>query len=186
MSLRGVDLEFALPPPVHRGKKPQRDVFEGQLALQRIECQRVGPQGAAIEAPPQQVVTSVEAKQETADAQPDGETPRAPVAEPEESFAGHRYGSVPVLIAGQLVELDLMRLRPRAHAEPAALRRLIATVDTASLGRVRIDAQHIDGRLIVNFTGGAGAAAEELAACEEDIRRLLNRFAPSSEENGND
>jgi hypothetical protein len=89
----------------------------------------------------------------------------------------YRYGTLPVLVAGQLVELDLVSFqqrRPRQFGE--ASRRLIMTLNTQSFGRVQVEARALGDRLTITFTGQSEGATQELARYADEIRELGSRF----------
>jgi hypothetical protein len=88
------------------------------------------------------------------------------------------YGSLPVIVAGQLVELDLVVLQQRSPAPQGSspVRRLAMTVQTQSFGRLRIEASALDNRLIVNFTGQSPQGAAELSEYRDEVRDLLGRL----------
>jgi len=98
------------------------------------------------------------------------------LAEKNTAETGYRYGSLPVLVSGQLVELDLVRVRPRPGAEPNNSRRLVMTLDIASLGPVEIKAERSGARLTITFAGRPIDGDEELAAYEADVRELIARL----------
>jgi hypothetical protein len=90
---------------------------------------------------------------------------------------GYRYGTLPVIVAGQLVELDLVVLQSRQQHDAATpTRRLVMTLRTESLGQVRVDARALDNRLVVTFTGESATGAGELAAHGDELRDLLKRL----------
>lgn len=90
---------------------------------------------------------------------------------------GYRYGTLPVIVADQLVELDLVVLQQRQQESDATpARRLVMTLKTESFGQVRIDARALDNRLVVTFTGETAASAEELSARGHELRDLLKRL----------
>lgn len=90
---------------------------------------------------------------------------------------GVRYGTLPVLIDGQLVELELVMFqhRPRdAVAEP--LRRLVMSVHTSTLGTVQITAEALSNRLMINISGESVEHAEALAAYADEVKELVTNF----------
>lgn len=74
-------------------------------------------------------------------------------------YAQH-FGSVPVLVAGQLVELDLYSLAQKAGGTPATVRRLFLSLNSAGLGPVQISAESSQNRLSVSVAGASGAPPE--------------------------
>jgi hypothetical protein len=91
---------------------------------------------------------------------------------------GYGYGTLPVLVGGQLVELSLVVLQQRQqqNAPAAPVRRLVMNVPTESFGSVRIDARALENRLVVTFSGGSPRNTPELAACEDELQQLLKRL----------
>jgi hypothetical protein len=101
---------------------------------------------------------------------------RRGLAEKNTAETGYRYGSLPVLVSGQLVELDLVRMRPRSGTDSNASRRLVMTLDIASLGPVEIKAERSGARLSITFAGREVDGDEELAAYEAEVRELIARL----------
>lgn len=100
----------------------------------------------------------------------------------DEGAIGHRYGTLPVLVAGQLIELDLVlfRERPRPDGQSAArrepLRRLVMTLNTESFGTLQVVAQAVENRLAIAFTGRSPAQIEALSGYGEEVRRLVGQL----------
>lgn len=89
----------------------------------------------------------------------------------------YHYGSMPVLISGQLVELDVLLFRERESAQQnAGLRKLVMTLNTESLGRVEIVAQSIDNHLSVSITTQSPQATEKLAGHVTEVRDLVTQL----------
>lgn len=83
-------------------------------------------------------------------------------------------GTLPVIVAGQLVELTV--LRERRTQQDVVARRLTMTLRPASADEVRIDA-HLDGDRLVVQLGGAGAAdATSCARHADEVRSLAQRL----------
>jgi hypothetical protein len=90
---------------------------------------------------------------------------------------GYRYGTLPVIVAGQLVELDLVVLRQREQpGAGSSVRRLVMTLKTESFGQVRIDARALENRLVVTFASESPRAADGLASHGDELRDLLQRL----------
>ena len=90
---------------------------------------------------------------------------------------GYRYGTLPVIVSGQLVELDLVVLQQRQQSDASTpVRRLVMSLRTESFGQVRIDARALDNRLVVTFTGESPRSADELASYGAELRTLLKRL----------
>jgi hypothetical protein len=81
------------------------------------------------------------------------------------------------MVAGQLVELDLVHFQQRPTASAATqIRRLVMTFDTKTLGPVQVEARALDNRLIITFTGQTTEAATELSAYSGEVRQLAGRL----------
>ncbi len=89
----------------------------------------------------------------------------------------YHFGSLPVLIADQLVELDLVLFREReASGRSSGLRKLVMTLKTETLGRVEIVAQSIDSTLSVSIGTQSPDATERLAGHAQEVRDLVARL----------
>lgn len=90
----------------------------------------------------------------------------------------YRYGVLPVIIADQLFELDLVYFRDRhSAAEPSARsKRMVMTLNAPALGRVEVVAQAIGERLSVTIKSDSEAAKQILSAEQERVRELLTRL----------
>ncbi len=89
----------------------------------------------------------------------------------------YRYGTLPVIVAGQLVELELVALQQRALAQQSSpVRRLAMTLQTRSFGQVRIEARALEDRLMVTFTGQSPQGTQELESYRAEVRSLLGRL----------
>jgi Flagellar hook-length control protein FliK len=89
----------------------------------------------------------------------------------------YRYGTLPLLIAGQLVELDLVYFHERTRSERSAnLRRLVMTFKTERLGRVQVVAQALAEHLSIEIASDSRQANAALAAHEEEIKDLLTQL----------
>ncbi len=94
---------------------------------------------------------------------------------------GHRYGTLPVLVAGQLIELDLVLFRQRQRDENGVagrepLRRLVMTLTTESFGRLQVTAEAVGDRLLIAFTGRSEANVHSLSGYGEEVRQLAQRL----------
>lgn len=90
----------------------------------------------------------------------------------------YRYGVLPLLIADQLFELDLVYFRERqASAGPAAAsKRMVMTLNAPSLGRVEVIAHAIGERVAVTITTQSDASKQILSTEQERVRELLERL----------
>jgi hypothetical protein len=97
--------------------------------------------------------------------------------EPDDSSVSYRFGVLPVLIADQLVELDIVHFRERRRDDaPADSRRLVMTFSTANLGRVEVVARALDERLAISMATDSAQSHELLAASAQDVRSLIERL----------
>jgi hypothetical protein len=87
------------------------------------------------------------------------------------------YGTVPVLVSGQLLELQLVAFQHReTPQEPNPVRRLFMTLTTPALGRLQIAAQAQGNRLSVTFTVESAHATETLSSHASQVRELVGRL----------
>lgn len=87
------------------------------------------------------------------------------------------YGTVPVLVSGQLLELQFVALQHReTPQEQKPVRRLSMTLNTSALGRLQIAAQAQGNRLSITFTSGSSHATEALATHAHEVRALVGRL----------
>jgi hypothetical protein len=88
-------------------------------------------------------------------------------------IGAQRYGTVPLLISGQLLELEFVALGAGPGRAPPAVQRILITYQTPDRGRVELTAQNQGDRVTVRLeqSGVARAAARPL-----DIPALLRRF----------
>lgn len=90
---------------------------------------------------------------------------------------GYRYGTLPVIVSGQLVELDLVVLQQKPRDEATTpVRRLVMSLRTESFGQVRVDARALDNRLVVTVTSESPHSDEELSATRDELNTLLKRL----------
>jgi len=89
----------------------------------------------------------------------------------------YRYGTLPVMVAGQLVELDLVLFQQRpSQAAATQIRRLVMTLDTQTFGPLQVEARALDNRLAITFTGQTPDSAAELASYSAEVRQLASRL----------
>lgn len=92
----------------------------------------------------------------------------------DEGSVSWRYGTLPLLVGGQLIELDLVMFREReSHATRGSLRRLVMTLDTTHFGRVHVEARAVDSRLMVRLGVATQDAVEVMSAYGQDVRAAL-------------
>jgi hypothetical protein len=89
----------------------------------------------------------------------------------------YRFGVLPVLIDGQLMELDLVHFREhREPQQPPGLRRLVMTFSTPTLGRIEVAAQALADRLAISITADSVQTQQALAARAGEVRELVARL----------
>lgn len=89
----------------------------------------------------------------------------------------YRYGTLPVLISGQLVELDLVYFREREVADRRnGLRRLVMSFKTEALGRVEIVAHAVGDSLSIGMKAESAQSSTALAAHAQEVRDLVGRM----------
>ena len=97
--------------------------------------------------------------------------------EQDDGSVAYRFGTLPVLVADQLLELDIVHFdERRGEDRPAGMRRLVMTFSTSSLGRVEVVAQALAERLTIAITTDSTAGRETLAASTQDVRDLVARL----------
>jgi hypothetical protein len=95
----------------------------------------------------------------------------------DEGSVAWRFGTLPLLVGGQLIELDLVMFRERdGQAKRGALRRLVMTLDTTHFGRVHVEARAVDSRLMVKMSAASSDAVEVLSAYGADVRAAIERL----------
>jgi hypothetical protein len=89
----------------------------------------------------------------------------------------YRYGTLPVMVAGQLVELDLVHFQQRqATSAVTQTRRLVMTLDTKTFGSLQVEARALDNRLVITFTGQSSEAASDLSTYGGEVKQLASRL----------
>ncbi len=90
----------------------------------------------------------------------------------------YRYGVLPVIVADQLFELDLVYFRERqSPGEPmASSKRMVMTLNAPALGRVEVVAHALGERVAVTIKTQSSAAREILSAEHERVREVLERL----------
>jgi hypothetical protein len=94
----------------------------------------------------------------------------------DEGGSGYQYGTLPLLIADQLVELDVVCFHSPTPSVPAGLRSLTMTFNSQALGRIEVRARSLGAGLVLNFRAAAAAPSEVLAAHAEEVRSLVARL----------
>lgn len=90
---------------------------------------------------------------------------------------GVRYGTLPVLINGELVELELVMFKHRQQqSDPTPIQRLVMSIHTDALGTVSITAESLNQRLLVTISAETTDHAETLGTYAGDVRALAERL----------
>lgn len=90
---------------------------------------------------------------------------------------GVRYGTLPVLVNGELVELELVMFRhQQKQGDVEPIKRLVMSIHTQSMGTIAISAEALNQRLLVNISSSSVEHAETLGAYSEDVKQLAERF----------
>jgi hypothetical protein len=90
---------------------------------------------------------------------------------------GYRYATLPLLIGGDLTELQVALFTPRYDdARGRRVRRLVMTLDTPRLREIRIETKSVDERIVVAIDASTPEAVEALAAREREVREMLARL----------
>jgi hypothetical protein len=97
----------------------------------------------------------------------------------QEGDDAQHYGTLPMLVAGQLVELDLYSVSQKQGSPSDSVRRLILSLSSPGSSPVRVTAEASKGRLKVSVADTAGAAGAAGAASEtfEDQVRAVGDLA---------
>lgn len=89
----------------------------------------------------------------------------------------YHFGSLPVVIDNQLIELDLVLFREHESAARAAgMKKLVMSLRTQTLGRVEIVAQALESRLSVFVRTDSAQGSDALAAHGNEVRELVARL----------
>jgi hypothetical protein len=135
----------------------------------------------ALDAAPREIadaqVPPVGAEAQDNDGEPDGQRAQRLLNLQDEGSVAWRFGTLPLLVGGQLIELDLVMFREReAQTRRGGLRRLVMTLDTASFGRVHVEARAVDNRLMVTLSAATSDAIDVMSAYGADVRSAIERL----------
>jgi hypothetical protein len=101
----------------------------------------------------------------------------------DEGSVAWRYGTLPMLVGGRLIELDLVLFREREpRPSRAGLKRLVMTLDTTHFGRVQVEARAVDNRLIVKLRAPTADAVDVLSAYGTEVRAAIEQLGWSVDE----
>jgi hypothetical protein len=88
----------------------------------------------------------------------------------------HRAGTLPLLLGGRLVEVDVALFDQGARQSrqgEARSRHLVFLLDTASLGGVEVSARLVDSRLRLRFAADRESTLDLLAGRRDELARRL-------------
>lgn len=95
----------------------------------------------------------------------------------DDGSVAYAFGRVPLMVADQLVELDVVLFRDRqGAANRNATRRLVMSLKTEALGRVEVIAQAVGERLTISLNTESVASSESLAEHADEVRALVASF----------
>jgi hypothetical protein len=84
----------------------------------------------------------------------------------------YRYATLPLLVAGKLVELDMALFQQKSSA-PASSKRFVMSLDTSRLGTVRIVAQSLRSNLSIALASTSERGVAVLTAALGPLRQRL-------------
>ena len=101
--------------------------------------------------------------------------------EQDDGALGYCYGTLPVIVADQLVELDLVHFRERGPGrgrDPALenMQRLVMTFRTEALGRIEVVAHSLGDHLSVAISSESAQSNEALESHAAEVRDLVARL----------
>jgi len=91
----------------------------------------------------------------------------------------HRVGTLPLLIGGRLVEVDVALFEQDARqAKPGEQRsrHLVFVLNTEGFGRVEVSARLVNSHVRVRFASDRDATLDSLAGRQEELRRQLTQL----------
>jgi len=148
----------------------QSAALEALVERMDLTLNRPTSAGAAL-------ITAGNESQDRSDSGTDGDLARELLNVPVGATVARHYGTIPVLVSGQLLELQFVAFQHRQTAqEQNPVRRLFMTLATAALGRLQITAQAQGNRLSVTFTSDSSQATEALATHAPEVRELVGRL----------
>jgi hypothetical protein len=93
--------------------------------------------------------------------------------EPDGGELTYRYARVPLLVDGELVELDMAFFRPRQPAPgKPAVQRLVVSMATRQFGDLQIVVQAVGERLDIGFSGERLQVPEVLGARVGEVHAI--------------
>jgi hypothetical protein len=142
-------------------------------------------QSTLQEPPPSLVSAALQSAPDSIDSSADGDAERKQrerawelLNDQDGGSVEYRYGVLPVIVADQLFELDLVYFRERQSSaeHTAASKRMVMTLNAPALGRVEVVAHAIGERVAVTIKTQSDAAKEILRAEHERVREMLGRL----------
>jgi hypothetical protein len=94
----------------------------------------------------------------------------------DEGSVGYRYGVLPLLIADQFVELDLVRFNSPGRTSQPGLQRLTMTLNSTALGRIEVDVRALGARLDLKIRAASETSSAALAGYADEVRALVARL----------
>ena len=136
------------------------------------------PATSPVQLAEQMLAALQEREADAGDSQRDeGELAQRLLNEQDDGSVAYRFGTLPVLVADQLIELDVVHFDERRREDRATgMRRLVMTFSTSSLGRVEVVAQALAERLTIAITTDSPQGRQALAASSQDVRDLIARL----------
>ena len=111
------------------------------------------------------------------DARSERELARFLLNVPVDASVARHYGTVPVLVSGQLVELQFVAFQHReTPVDKTPVRRLVMTLTPPALGPLQVAAQAQGNRLSITFTSESAHTTEVLATHAHEVRELVGRL----------
>jgi hypothetical protein len=176
---------------VYRAQRWPDAAVHGSLATHRldhgndVEQLTNAVQSTLLEPPVSPATVALHAPRNSIDSSADGDTDREQrerawqlLNDQDGGSVEYRYGVLPVIVADQLFELDLVYFRERqSSAEPAAnSKRMVMTLNAPALGRVEVVAHALGERVSVTIKTQSNASKEILSAEHERVREVLERL----------
>jgi hypothetical protein len=98
--------------------------------------------------------------------------------EQDDGALAYRYGTLPVIVADQLVELDLVHFRERGRpgVEKRDMQRLVMSFNTSMLGKIEVVAHAFGDHLSVAISSESAQSNEALEAHAAEVRDLVARL----------
>jgi len=156
-------------PPIDLDDLPDNDDFAATLA-DALDSQTAEPNAAAV--------SNVNGDADTNSGnEDDAQRALRLLNLQDEGSVAWRYGTLPLLVGGQLIELDLVMFREREqHASRGSLKRLVMSLDTTHFGRVHVEARAVDSRLIVKLSAASADAVEILSSYGKEVRAAIEQL----------